>query len=305
MAVVQRSRDIYGPYEDCPHNPVLSNVKLHRYPVQAIGHADFVEDGKGNWWAVCLGIRLLDTQLRHNLGRETFLAKVGWENGWPVCGEAGNVHGEMSGPLPEAPKTPNFDIRDDFSGGRLALHWNHVRNPDVSRYRSDGGLVLCGGEAGLSDKHPVFAGVRQQSFFIEAATGLNRDINAGTRAGITAFLNEDYHYDLALERRADGLYVLVNRRIHDFEAVLFETKIAAAAEDVGLRIKADMGWYRFAYRVGGGDWQDAGRGMTAGLSAEGTHGGCFTGVYIGLYACGGEARFGCFSLLNLRPETAG
>jgi hypothetical protein len=27
--------------------------------VQNTGHADFVDDGKGNWFAVCLGVRLL------------------------------------------------------------------------------------------------------------------------------------------------------------------------------------------------------------------------------------------------------
>jgi hypothetical protein len=48
-------------------------------------------------------------------------------------------------------------------------------------------------------------------------------------------------------------------------------------------------------------WQDAGKAMTAGLSCEGTHNGCFTGVYIGLYSAGGEARFKNFSLSNL-PE---
>jgi alpha-N-arabinofuranosidase len=303
-----RSRDIYGPYERCPHNPVLSNVTLHRYSIQAIGHADLVEDARGGWWAVCLGIRLLDTQLRHNLGRETFLAPVQWENDWPVSCDGG-VHLEMSGPLPGRPEPQNHDIKDGFSGRRLSLHWNYLRNPDLSRYRLEKGcLVLAGGADGLSDKQPVFVGVRQQSFNIESITKLRGNMDCGTRGGITAFLNESYHYDLAIEKRQDGLYVLVNRRVHDFEAISFQARLSADITEVDiaeveLRIKADTGWYYFDYRPDKGEWRSAGKAMTAGLCSEGTHSGCFTGVYIGLYSSGAESCFKGFSLANLRQNT--
>ena len=303
MAVIQRSRDIYGPYESCPRNPVLSNIKLHRHPVQAIGHADLFDDEQGNWWAVCLGIRLLDTQLRHNLGRETFLVPVRWEDGWPLFGDNGTVTPRMSGPLPAPPEPKNCDIIEDFSSEKLPLYWNYLRNPDLSRYRPGGGLlVLRGGTESLSDKSPAFVGVRQQSFFIEGIAKL-QGITAGTRGGITAFLNESYHYDLALEQRPDSLYVLVNRRVHDFEAISFQAPLPAGTGEVELRITADMGWYYFSYRSGKGEWQSAGKGMSAGLSIEGTHSGCFTGVYIGLYSSGGESRFSGFSLVNLQGKT--
>ena len=300
MAVIQRSRDIFGPYENCPHNPVLSNIKLHRFPIQAIGHADLFEDNNGKWWMVCLGIRLLNTQLRHNLGRETFLVPVDWKDGWPVCGENGNVLPQMDGLLPAPPLIKNFDIREDFNGDKLSLHWNFIRNPDLSRYSLSGGcLILRGGDEGLSDKHPVFIGVRQQSFNIEASAKLQSKMSVGTRAGITAFLTESYHYDAALEQRSDGLYAVVNRRIHDFEALSFQALLPAGTAEVELRIKSDTEWYYFSYRCNGGEWQDAGKGMSAGLCTEGTHSGCFTGVYIGLYSAGGEACINYFSLINL------
>jgi alpha-N-arabinofuranosidase len=305
MAVIQRSRDIYGPYEDCPRNPVLTNLRLHRYPIQAIGHADLFEDGQGNWWMVCLGIRLLNTQLRHNLGRETFLVPVRWEDGWPVCGEGGTVAPEMKGPLPAPPEPVNIDIHEDFSGETLSLHWNYLRNPDLSRYRAGGGnLVLQGGSQGLSELNPVFTGVRQRSFNIEGITRIYPDMEPGTRAGISVYLSDCYHYDLALERRAGGLFVLVTRRIHDLEAVPFEQALPGT-EEVELRITSDMLWYYFSYRQKGGGWQDAGRGMTAGLCPEGAHSGSFTGVYIGLYSVGGTARFGGFSLQNTGTGEAG
>jgi alpha-N-arabinofuranosidase len=127
----------------------------------------------------------------------------------------------------------------------------------------------------------------------------------GTRAGISAYYNDCYHYDLALERRAEGLFVLVNRRIHDLEAVPFSIPLPIAEGDVVLRITADMHWYNFSYRLKGGNWQDCGRGMTAGLCTEGTHTGTFTGVYIGLFSTGGTASFDSFTLRNLPPHDHG
>ena len=56
MITMARSKSIYGPYEDCPHNPVLTNRSLP-LPIKATGHADIFEDQNGNWWTVCLAIR--------------------------------------------------------------------------------------------------------------------------------------------------------------------------------------------------------------------------------------------------------
>ncbi|MDR3193516.1 MAG: glycoside hydrolase family 43 protein [Treponema sp.] len=304
MAVIQRSRDIYGPYENCPHNPILSHRKLHRHPIQATGHADLFEDGRGNWWMVCLGIRILDTQELHNLGRETFLVPVKWEEGWPVAGDGGTAALEMSGPLPEPPEPAVFDIVADFSAKELGLHWNYVRNPDLSRYRlKNGRLVLAGGAEGLSGMNPVFAGLRQQSFRAEAVTAVSAGIAAGVRAGISAYYNDAYHYDLALERGKEGLAVLVNRRVHDLEAVTYSVPLPLREGDVELRIRADSQWYYFSYRLAGGDWRDCGRGMTAGLCTEGTHFKTFTGVYIGLFSTGGTASFGGFTLAYPKEQT--
>jgi len=82
-AVIARSRSITGPYENHPRNPVLTHRHLGAaYPVQNVGHADFVERPDGSWAAVVLGVRAEEG--RHILGRETFVADVEWEDGWPV-----------------------------------------------------------------------------------------------------------------------------------------------------------------------------------------------------------------------------
>lgn len=55
------------------------------YPVIYAGHGDLVEDGRGNWYVVMLASRPCEGH--SSMGRETFLAKVTWENGWPVIAE--------------------------------------------------------------------------------------------------------------------------------------------------------------------------------------------------------------------------
>ena len=99
---IQRSHNVYGPYEACPDNPVISHKEYKKSEIQATGHADLLEDENGNWWLVFLGIRRFSHALLHNLGRETFLAPVKWENGWPVVGYNGNgtIELVMDAPLP-------------------------------------------------------------------------------------------------------------------------------------------------------------------------------------------------------------
>ena len=77
---------------------------------QVYGHADLMEDHNGNWWLVFLAVRPITDEHRrvllHNLGRETFLAPVTWENGWPVVNGGHEVMMEMDGPLPQEASAP-------------------------------------------------------------------------------------------------------------------------------------------------------------------------------------------------------
>ncbi len=98
-----RSENIDGPYEGNKKNPILTHRNLGRYyPITCTGHADLVETQKGDWWMVLLGVRKYGG-LHYNLGRETFLAKVVWQEGWPVVnpGEARVLLTQQKPDLPE------------------------------------------------------------------------------------------------------------------------------------------------------------------------------------------------------------
>jgi len=94
---ISRSRAVTGPYEGNKCNPIFTHRNLGRnYPIMGIGHADLVPFGSadwsnpavtspdaGGWFAVMLGMRLYGGY-HYNLGRETFLVPVTWEDDWPV-----------------------------------------------------------------------------------------------------------------------------------------------------------------------------------------------------------------------------
>jgi alpha-N-arabinofuranosidase len=303
MVTIQRSRDIRGPYEPCPRNPVLSHRDRGGHPIQATGHAELFEDQNGNWWMVCLGIRPLGPAMLHNLGRETFLSPVKWEDGWPAAGNGGAIELEMEGPLPAPPGLPaESGFTSDFSGPRLAPQWNFIRNPDPLCYKQENGrLTILGREKTLScpGASPSFAGVRQQGFDLEATAVVSLDLEPGTRAGISAYYNHDHHYDLGLERNAEGgCSVVLNKRIYDLEQESRRETgpCPGAGGELQLRITADREWYRFSYRWGNGEWQDCGGGVTAGLCTEVTGSMTFTGVHIGLFSVRGPAHFSAFTV---------
>lgn len=130
-ATVARSRSVFGPYEGFRSNPVLTMRHMgRRAAIQNAGHADLLELPDGSWYAVFLASRLVGG-VSKNLGRETFLVPVRWEDGWPLfTPDTGRVEGEYPFPegLPWMP-LPEKPLRDDFDGEGLDLRWSFWGRP--------------------------------------------------------------------------------------------------------------------------------------------------------------------------------
>ena len=209
METMLRSDSPYGPYEACPHNPILTHRDDMREEIYCTGHADMMEDHNGNWWMVCLAIRPCEEKsnrvLLHNLGRETFLAPVVWdEEGWPVVGDRGLISLEMDGSLPgPEPWKVNRDFSDDFSDETFSTSYNFLRNPNMEHYKRDTGnaaLVLQGTEITLNDMDsPTWLGIRQKGFeTVSSVEVCLLEAKNNVRAGLTAFYTESYHYEIYL-----------------------------------------------------------------------------------------------------------
>jgi Beta-xylosidase len=299
METIFRSNKLWGSYESCPYNPIISHRNAMGNPIQAIGHADLIEDQNGHWWLVCLGIRPLSGRLLHNLGRETFLVPVIWgEDGWPLVGDGGLVHETMEGPLPgPAPFCESLDFEDNFSSGRFKVEWNFVRNPRKENYSiGNNRLMLQAGPESLSDARPTFLGVRQKNIKASARTRVMIEPLIGAIAGITTYYNTKYHYELSICQDAEGAYIRLSATVHGMECMILNERIPLVGP-VELLVKTDDDFYTFYYRIKD-DWIMAGKVVTAGLCTESTATMTFTGVYLGVFASNATAQFDYFTVKN-------
>ena len=290
METMQRSKNIYGPYEACPHNPILSHRDAPG-PIQATGHADIIEDQNGNWWLVCLAIRPVGGSHLHHLGRESFLAPLVWnEEGWPVVGNDGKIDFEMDGPLPgNAPTPVSLDFCDNFDKGTLDLRWNFVRNPVRENYVLEKGrLNLIGGECDLSTVggNPTMICARQQEFAMEFLAELEGTIEMGQRSGISAFYNSYYHYDVFVTKSEGGYYVCLRKRVADIDVVAAMHKINYEGK-IRLKIVSEAEWYTLYYE-NNGEFVEIGKGRTSLLATEVTDPMTFTGTYWGVFTENGN-----------------
>ncbi len=122
---VARSKTINAWYENNPANPVLTHRNLgFDAKIANVGHGDFVQTQFGDWYCVMLASRLLPGRHK-NIGRETFIAPVKWENDWPLmCWDTGMLQGSYPADqqLPWTPYEPEQGF-DDFDGTRLNDQW--------------------------------------------------------------------------------------------------------------------------------------------------------------------------------------
>lgn len=298
-AAMGRSRSFWGPYESCPGGQIMSHRERKAHEIQATGHADFVEDQNGNWWAVFLAFRNFSHALLHNLGRETYLSPVTWrEDGWPEIGSHGYVELEMEGPLPGGePKPWNHSMTVDFKKPIRDYNVMFTRNPiweDYSQNKQDGVLTLHGTDVTIDQPgaSPTIISLRQPDFETEISVTLDVLKSHGMRAGLSAYYNNDYHYDIYL-KEADGKKMVgFYKHVHDMGVVIKEEELQDDAGTVEFKIRSDRDRYEFYYRVSGeGEYRFVGSGLNAGLSTEGTSTMTFTGTLFAVFAEGGDGVF--------------
>lgn len=288
MVTIARSKQPFGPFESNPNNPILTH-RSSASPIQATGHADLVQYIDGSWWTVFLGIRPAPIPFsgkQHHLGRETFLAPVDWnEEGWPIIGD--QVELEMNGRTLKIEELEKLRSRDDFNETVLDFSWNFLRNPSEESWSltdRPGSLTLYGKTTSLNDlDSQAFVGRRQQHFDCKASTLLEfSPIEEGEEAGLTVFMNERFHYGIALGIRNGVKKVFVRRRIGSLCKVESEHEYEEKA--IILTVQADAKNYTFSYQLPDRESIILGSGECSLLSTEVAGG--FTGVYFGLYAAG-------------------
>ncbi len=209
-----RSKSVWGPYENNFCNPILTHRHLGwAYPIKYVGHADLIETPAGEWYMTMLAVRPIEGYT--TMGRETFLAKVEWQNGWPVVNPGigiltDTVEINLPEWLPEEDETsytrrtgakncvPGSSRTYDFAKmEQLGDEFLFLRNPDENMYHLESrkGLCLRFGSATLKEQaSPSYVAIRQQHHFFEVSTTMcTQGLTQTRRAGIALVQSNAYH----------------------------------------------------------------------------------------------------------------
>ncbi|QNA84491.1 family 43 glycosylhydrolase [Sphingomonas sp. So64.6b] len=270
MVVVARSKSINGPWENCPHNPIVRTAH-HDEPWWSRGHSTAVEGPDGRWWLVYHGY---ENGFR-TLGRQMLLEPIIWTaDGWPRA-----TGGDLSRPLamPAPGATPSGQILSGFGadsiGNKLSFYAPRDNYLKRARIAADT-LQLAGQGTSPTDSSPLLFVAGDRSYQIDVEVELDGDVEAG----LLLFYNEKLFCGLGLGKDRFQAYRIGQRERWPEGAV-------TSARRARLRLVNDENIVTFFHSADGRKWTKERSFEVAGYNHNVADG--FLSLRPGLYAAGG------------------
>ena len=223
---VARSKELFKWFEGCPRNPIFTHRNLGKdYPIIYAGHGDLLDDKDGNWYIVMLASRPCEKHC--SLGRETFLAKVIWEDGWPVINPGiGKLTDEIEIPLDEHafPTENEWSDQLHFFTDKLddRLVGIEKRNADIYSLNERPGFLRLFTRPEKAEKmcYPSYLGLRQKDYSFKVNVGVDfTPENENECGGIMLFQNHANHLILEIVNRGGKKLVQVRKCVKETEEV--------------------------------------------------------------------------------------
>jgi len=285
MVIAARSKSIHGPWEHCPHNPLIRSLSTAE-PWWSRGHATLIEgpakDGEsGDWWAVYHGY---ENGFR-TLGRQTLLEPIEWTpDGWFKA-----VGGDLSKPLPK-PKGGKTGanghalngqaLSDDFSTDRFGIQWTfHDPKPDeMTRLtRAPHRLTLAGRGTSPADSSPLTCGVGDRAYQVEVTL----DLSPTGEGGLLLFYNPKAFVGIGFDGKVMKTWQYAGEQVW--------SRIKVPARTLRARLTNDHNVVSFHYSTDGGtSWQRHPTRMEVSGLNHNVFGG-FLSLKVGLYSIGDGA----------------
>ena len=228
---VARSKKLFQWFEGCPRNPVFTHRNLGMdYPVINAGHGDLVDDGNGNWYIIMLASRICK---RHsNMGRESFLAKVIWEDGWPVISPGtGKLEDSFELPFIEECRFANEISHHDnlhFYDVKLDDRLIGIQTRNEEQYSlkaRKGFLRLYTRKEKIEEKDPSYLGIRQKDYCFEVQAGMEFLPQGDESAGLVYYQNHDNHLRMEIKNYDNETFFVVTAHIHGKDNIISRTQI--------------------------------------------------------------------------------
>jgi len=230
MITVARSRRLYGPYENCPYNPIM-----HQWDemgaLQCCGHGKPVETQDGRWFMVYLSYRFINGTWGM-LGRETCLDEIIWTaDGWPVINKRKGPSYMERVPFPKTyEKTVAVNTKEVWLSPRTKDRNRVWTGEDGTLWIRGDGLDLCSIKSNslLLKFQPDFSFAAEFEMWIPE----EEQAEFTSDAGVTLYYDENTYIKFGVTKNqifvteyVDDAYVRTEKNDYTFEGrVLFRVE---------------------------------------------------------------------------------
>ena len=202
METVLRSRNLYGPYENCPFNPILSR-KNPLSPIQRTGHGKPVRLPDGRWYMPYLCNRPVEGMTL--MGRETALDPLTWTaDGWPMVNTLKGPSCLQASPFPGIAGGPD-----------LSEAWISPRNDPKRFVLSESPVVCLRGGPDPASTEPCSVLLRRQteSVLMQSALVDMNQAQEGDFGALTGYYDEQSFYLFGLRKEKTGCSLVLTEQI--------------------------------------------------------------------------------------------
>lgn len=282
MVTVARSRNIKGPWENSPYNPVV-----HTWSAQeewwSKGHGTLVEGKDGQWWLVYHAYG----KDAYPLGRQTLIEPVEWtDGGWyrPVPDYSGKgFAADLIMP----------DQSDGFASSLLGWQWmGWKENLSANVKVGKGSMTMPGKGASPENARLALITAQHDNYAIQSEVVVGK----GNKAGVVLFYNEKAYAGLVSDGKKFYLYEKAGEGVsldapQGVKAGRFYVRLENHSNSVDIMLSAD-----------GKNWKMAKEGLdVSGMHHNNYHG--FFALRPGLCSAGkGVARFSKFKAEKLETR---
>ena len=303
-----RSKNVWGPYEGDPTNPIVTSIPGDFYErhdpdhlkpkyynpesiLQKSGHGSYVETQLGEVYLVHLTARPFVPELRCTLGRETAIQKMIWtDDGWLRMADGSNLAKEFieesKHPEYKLPQIPSFD---DFDSGELGIQYYSPRIMPTSfaDVKSRPGYVRIRGQESRCSLNKVSILARKlTSVYATITTKMEfkPEVHQHSAGLIMYYDNMNYiylrkYYSDTLNSSAISIIHLENGEKTEF----INTRVKVDDSPIYFRLKINGRSSYFEWSYNGENYERIGKVFdTTKFSDEYCKYGEFTGTFVGI-----------------------
>ena len=280
MVVVARSKNVLGPWENSPYNPLIHTYSS-RESWWSKGHGTLIDDVNGNWWVIYHAY----ANGFHTLGRQTLIEPIEWTpDGW--CRQASSAVD-----FPQSDQSVNgMKLSDQFKEAHLGLQWTFWKEytPESLDFRNSTLWMKAKGQS-PSDGRLLLTTAEDKNY----ETQVDVETGKGNKAGLILFYNEKAYAGLVSDGKKFIIYRHAGRQIELANKLgrKFTVKLKNQGNMLSVLVSKDKkNWTVLANNI----------------DVSGMHHNAYKGFFalrIGLVSLGkGEAGFRNFQYRNAVPQ---